>query len=369
MADHAVMVQEGAFQDTVWRAVCLGWRLAELYDSKELPGPPGQPGSGRLPGHLPGIGEMSAYERACALTAHVGADLAVLSRALGASTAAAEGAAKLAVREVQDILAEVGHQRDEVRGAVLELYLQIREQLAGSDVVAATGLGLGRMLADTALLPTSEEPQVLGERFEKYRLANAYGWLDDLDARLPAQSAAAVRASLRAWEQWAGSLRGPDGTIAPGRVDESAIRALRRQGEVWRRLLTGEQAAGELLDTGAYVGAAASLLVSARRIAFHYLWKWSWAILLATTLFAGTVWAAVTYAPAGTARLSAVLFSAAGFLGVSWVGVRVTLGCALRQAENALWKAEVLEAIGRAATVTPGKPSAGGHRWLTTSDG
>ena len=60
-------------------------------------------------------------------------------------------------------------------------------------------------------------------------------------------------------------------------------------------------------------------------------------------------------APAGTARLTAVLFSAAGFLGVSWAGVRATLGRALQQAESALWKAEVLSAIGKAATIIPKK--------------
>jgi len=46
MADHGVVTQEEtSVQDSVWRTVCLGWCLAELYDSKRLPGPPTQPGS------------------------------------------------------------------------------------------------------------------------------------------------------------------------------------------------------------------------------------------------------------------------------------------------------------------------------------
>jgi hypothetical protein len=259
------------------------------------------------------------------------------------------------VGKVQTMLAQTGHHRDDVRRTVFELYIQIRDQLARAEVAAAIGFGLGRMLADTAPLPTSEEPQLLGERFEQYRLGNAYAWLDDLDAQLPTQSAGAVRASLTAWEHWVSTTRRSNGTIDPAKVDEVAIRALHRQGDMWRRLLTGEQAAEQLLDARAYVGAAANLLSSARRIAFHYLWKWSWAILLAGGLFAAALWAAVTYAPTGTARLTAVLFSAAGFLGVSWAGVRATLGCAMRQAESALWNAEVLSAIGRAATIIPRK--------------
>jgi hypothetical protein len=57
--------------------------MAELYDSGELPGPPRHREASKLPEHLPGFGEMSDYEKACALAIHVGADLASLGRALG----------------------------------------------------------------------------------------------------------------------------------------------------------------------------------------------------------------------------------------------------------------------------------------------
>jgi len=77
--------------------------------------------------------------------------------------------------------------------------------------------------------------------------------------------------------------------------------------------------------------------------------------LAAAGAIGATVWAAVTYAPAGTDRVIAVLVSAAGFLGLSWAGVRATLGRALRQAEHAMWEAEVVEAIGKAATIVPAK--------------
>jgi hypothetical protein len=343
------MADDGNFaQDVVCLAVGLGWCLAELYDSKRLPGPPrSRQGAEPLPSHLPGFGEMGPHEKACALAAHVGADLSSLGAALGSEMPGAEG--------VVAVLGAAGHGRDDVRAAVLGLYVGIRDRLAGSSPAAALGFGLGRMLADTVLLPSSGEPQLLSEQFGRYRLANAFAWLDDLDARLPAHSAAAVRVSLGAWEQWVAGRCRPDGTIDPAKVDQRAIRALRRQGELWRRLLTGEQAAGQLLDGRAYVGAAASLLANSRRIAFRFLWKWSWAILLAAGAAAAVVWAAVTYAPAGTDRVTAVLVAAAGFLGVSWAGVRATLGTALRQAETAIWEAEVVAAIGKAATITPGK--------------
>jgi len=80
----------------------------------------------------------------------------------------------------------------------------------------------------------------------------------------------------------------------------------------------GQQAADQLLDGRAYVGAAASLLANGRRLAFRYAWKWSWAILAAAAAVAAAIWAALTYAPSGTDRVVAVLVSAAGFASLSW---------------------------------------------------
>jgi len=335
---------EHAAEDAIPIAICLGWRLAELYDSESIGSADGALSHELLPPHLPGLGEMTANEKACALAAHVSADLTSLAAAVSVRMPRAD-----AVRA----LIAGGHAMDDVRRAVLALYVDIRDRLAGSNVAAATGFGLGRMLADTALLPTSDKPQLIVEQFDIHRLENGVGWLDDLDSRLPAHAAAAVRTSLKAWQLWVEKLHPAGGTIDPAKIDAKIIRELRRQGDLWRRLLTGEQAADQLLDERAYVSAAAMLLANARRLAFHYLWKWSWAILLAAAAAGAAVWAAVTYAPAGAERTSAVLFSAASFLGISWVGARETFGRALGQAESALWQAEVAAAIGKAATLTP----------------
>ena len=78
MADDVVSTENEACL-----AVSLGWRMAELYDREELPGPAASRQDGDPPGHLPGFGVMNDHERACVLAAHVGADLASLGRALG----------------------------------------------------------------------------------------------------------------------------------------------------------------------------------------------------------------------------------------------------------------------------------------------
>jgi len=144
------MPDENLAQDAVRLALDAGWLLAELYDSRELPGPPREAAPKPLPAHLPGFGDMTPHEKACARTAYLGVGLTRLEAALGTGMPS--------VRDVQAALAVPGHARDDVRAAVHSLYLDIRDRLAGSDPAAALGFGLGRMLADTALLPTSTEP-------------------------------------------------------------------------------------------------------------------------------------------------------------------------------------------------------------------
>lgn len=335
-------------EDAVCLAVCVGWRMAELYDSRELPGPPARPeADGELPEHLPGVGEMSEHEKACALAAHVGADLVSLRQALGLENMPS-------AEPVLEALLVPGHSRDDVRATILDLYIRVRDLVAGSNVSATLGFRLGRMLADTVLLPAAGRPEILVERFEAYPLETAVGWLKDLEASLPARSAAVVRATLKDWQQWIASLpRSPHGAISPARIDITVIRALQQQGDVWRRLLTGEQRPEQLLDRQAYIGAATKLLASAWHIGLHYLWKWSWSIFLAAGAVGAAVWAVLTYAPGGTNRIATVVLSVAGFFGISWLGVRATLGRALRQAESALWDAEVAAAIAKAAAITP----------------
>jgi hypothetical protein len=288
---------------------------------------------------------MTAHERACALSAYVGAGLTALAKATGAELPTAE--------PINDALVVTGQEHDTVRSVILDLYIDLRNRLAGGDPAVAVAFGLGRMLADTVLLPTSDKPQILVEQFGKWRLGNAFEWLDDLDASLPPRAGVAVRTSLRAWEEWVDKATKSGRTIRTPKVNAVAMRALRRQGNVWRRLLTGEQPADHLLDAKAYVSAAAHLLGKARRLTFHYLWKWSWAIVPALAAVGTAVWASVTYAPAGTGRVVAVIASAAGFLGVSWTAVRGSLGQALRQGQAAMWEAEVVAAIGKAATILP----------------
>lgn len=175
-------------------AVDLGWRFAELYHFPRLTGPPSKQDVQDVPPHLPGLGEMTYLEKACALWARMCADLVALWSATGVQLPD--------TASIDEVLATLSSSQDDVRRCIYDLYIRVRDCLAGGDPALALAFGLGRMLADTVMLPTAEHPEQFAEVFEKWRLGNAFEWLDDLDAALPPRSAAAVRASLVAWEDW-----------------------------------------------------------------------------------------------------------------------------------------------------------------------
>lgn len=325
-------------------AFVLGWRLAELYDRDTLPPPASPAPSIPVPQHLPGSSEMTDHERSKVLLAQAGSALTTLGTVLGIDLPG--------LAAIRTALDRPDHHRDDVRREIAIAYLEIRCSLLGAAPSAATSYGLGRLLADTTWLPRSGRPDLFLERFDVYRLANAYGWLDDLAADFPRRAAAAVRASLQAWESWVGSQRSKDAAAADS-FDEAVLRALRRQGEMWRRLLSGEKDPMQLLGPADYVTAGERLIQRGRQIARRFLWKWSPVIAMFIAASGGAIWAALTYAPAGTARLAAVLVSGTAALGLSWKGVGATLGKALNQAEAALWASEVDVATGQAATILP----------------
>ena len=342
--DPALAAASGA-EAATRDAFVFGWRMAELYDREDLPAPRPTQADASVPPHLPGASEMSEYERARVIVDQAAAASRSLAAALGIELPTLD--------PVIAALDRPDHHADDVRREILAAYLATRDLVAGVAPLAATSCGLGRMLADTALLPRTGRPEVLAERFDSYRLSNAYQWLDDLSTEMPPHAARAVKASLSAWERWVLSLPRTAGKLDPNSLDGAVVRKLRAQGEIWRRLIAGEVAGKSLLRSEDYVAAGERLLQSGRKIAGRFVLRWWPGLLALAVVTAAAFWTAVTYAPAGSARVAAVLVSAAGALGVSWKTVSATLGKALNQAEASLWDSEVIVAIGQAATISP----------------
>ncbi|HTX85208.1 MAG TPA: hypothetical protein VME44_23740 [Streptosporangiaceae bacterium] len=286
----AISVAPTGQREAVAAAFALGWRLAELYVRDLVPAPGSAAGDAPLPDHLPGVSQMSHHEQAVVVLEKAGAALAAVEAVLGTALPG--------LGAVRAALDRPGHHRDDVRRAIMAAYLDIRDPLLGAAPLAAVSYGLGRLLADTIYLPRSHQPDTFTGQFGKYRLATGCSWLDDLSTAFPHRAAAAVRTSLQKWEGWVAAQQSGGSTPDPETFGEPALRALHCQGEMWRRLLTGEKDPMQLLDSGDYVAAGEQLLKRGRQIGRHFLWHWWPVIIVFIASTAAAIWAAITYAPA-----------------------------------------------------------------------
>jgi len=69
-----------------------------------------------------------------------------------------------------------GTSEADIRRHINGLYVDVRNRLEGADPELGTALGLGRMLADTCLLPAAQDWTTYEKQFDTHRLQNAYDW-------------------------------------------------------------------------------------------------------------------------------------------------------------------------------------------------
>lgn len=296
------------------------------------------------PPHLPSLSQLSTPERATLLMREIANDVTCLDEAMPDD---------LKIPEVRtSIVALDGVMKGKINTEgkqfqILQTYTRLRVDLGAADPHLGTALDLGRILADTVILPS--KPADYRHEFRKFRLANVYGWLEDLHAYFPTYAADTVKGSLEIWQGWviqhADSISGED--------HQRVRLALTRQGEKWRRILSGEILADDLLGAEDYRDAAMFFLDRLRGLIWDFV-KRFWPVALPLLLVtAGIVAAIVRWAPGGAASVVAVIAAAAGALGVSWKTVSSTLGKVAANAEQPLWNAEVQESIVMAATLLP----------------
>jgi hypothetical protein len=318
----------------------LGWRMAKAYHApppnqleKEKTGEP-------LPEHLPGESELSSYEQGQTLVAEIQHDVTILKLAYAFILPSDADLAGIVTPDGDG---------DSTKQALLTIHRELRRELATQDSHLATGLDLGRMLADTVLLTDLNTPKTLLEEFDHFRLGNAYGWLDDLHSLLPDHASDAVTGSLKKWEGWIASNKG----VVPENVRKGFTRTLHHQGELWRRLLCGEKLAIDLLSSSDYKKAGDRVARRFLGLVGSYILNWWYVIALFAAATAGIAYAVVKYAPSGSSTTAALIATAAGSLGISWKTVASTLGRVTTAAEGPLWDTEVKEAIVIAATQLP----------------
>jgi hypothetical protein len=325
----------------VCAAVALGWQVAQLFHSPVHRGPASDPQRGeQLPGrsHFPGA-SLSKW-----LGEQIQSQLTTLLPVPPAAVLEA-------MAEVQTALADPARSRGTTLDAIFTLHCRLLEALTIADYRLGKGYGLGRAMAETALLPTGSHSGE--ERKQKFNSMLADGraiairdWLADLKTLLPDHAAYAASRSLHDWQQWAKQVR----TVQEWAAAHSAIEV---QGRIWRELLTGEKAARDILKLSDYHAAG-------RRVAKRVITRFWWVIAAAMLLIASIIFAGLyLHGVPPSLRLVGGIAWLAGALGISVKGIGVLLGTGFKEVEGWLWNIELDGSIAIAATrVPPGmKPS------------
>ncbi|HEX8158728.1 MAG TPA: hypothetical protein VF526_15190 [Solirubrobacteraceae bacterium] len=256
--------------------------------------------------------------------------------------------------DAEDLAAAIEKSAETGRSAPAhQLHLEAFSILSAVDFRLGRAYRLGRdMLWLTARPPSAEK---LKDRLSDMAVAPIVAALDDLSSALPPHAGHSVRASL---VEWNGSVEG-DGTakevqdaVAPDNPRTWAL--LRRQGQLWRAVLSGEKSAKEMLEIADYLDAAQRLSVRMRSVAGRLLRTFPVLVAAVLVLFVGGIAAMLATNSAATAAAGAgaILTS----LGLSWKGIGSALGRLARQVEDPLWGAEIDHAVTRAITLL--KPQA-----------
>jgi hypothetical protein len=228
-------------------------------------------------------------------------------------------------------------------GATMEVsaaYHTLIMTLAAAHARLGRACELGCALADTCRVRGPLTCADLKHRFGD-RLTPVQASLSDLASSLPDHASRAVSLSLAQWHKWTLDA-GPDATV-PEALDE----ILKRQGELWRAVLSGEKLGRDMLADDDYLDASKTLL----RGVIRRPWLWS-AIAAAGVLIAVGLYLILTAPDA----LKAI--SGAGLTVLSAVGLTVaSIKRSATEVGNRLlaevWSAEVDWAIAQAVTVNP----------------
>jgi hypothetical protein len=353
-------------------AFALGWHMSQLYEK--------QTRAKDAPADLPGLGSLTTTQRIAILIDQVEVGVHALSDPITRSGLDVDDLTKL-----KDL-----RQTQLSKDPVMTTHVQLLGDLTAADPRLGKAYGLGRALADSCRQPS--DLKTLKDELDPHRLANLLRWLDDLETAFPPHAASSVGKSLARWRDalypsphassppdqggWKGlvaSLKrvfangsagdsgatvsaggGAEATTeqmeftAPGVDPQKAVRALRRQGELWRALLSGEKQGADMLEIDNYLDAAKELLSRARGLVLRAIAKMPVLSALVVALLAAGVSLLVL---GSSSQLVGGVTSILVALGLTWKGLGGTLGQLARNLERPLWGAVLDDAIADAITL------------------
>ena len=364
----------------------LGWRIEELFTWFDIPVRSPRPYDSA---RLPGLSRLNSYDwqrlgldQADFVLSKVTAEVGSLAEATAIPRdLTADARAKLdATIQEGDGPAE---RREEYRAALAALHVNLLVTLTAAGPYYGKAYGLGRALADTTR--PHQSPDEFAGSLQQHRVGQLYVWLDELASRFPEHAARAVARSLDWWEQAAAAAASgakmnasavPAGRLAESsgqarglqlvprsvrtrsaRIEPPPVEALTaavgRQGDIWRRILTGEKRCTDMLTAQDYLRAGERLArhysTMARQAMRSYL---PWLLVLLLALVAVVI-VLVLVPGSAVARTATAAAAGAGALSGTWkiIGIRVAPIAA--QLTKPLWGGELDAAAAEAITVPP----------------
>lgn len=314
-------------------AFALGWQMAELYRRKRRFSP-----DPARPEDLPGIGSLGDAQLIDLGLHQIEAGIAKLSRTITAGGQT--------VPSIQSALNNMQNTKDHnARDAIiLQLHVELLSTLTAADFRLGKAYGLGRALADTCRNPQSIED--LEHELKRERIAMVGGWIGDLSSNFPPHAGHSVRDSLERWSEAV--------SADPSRLTlnlDGTLSRLRRQGALWRSLLSGEKQGEDMLELSDYVMAAESLIVRFRALALQMIDRFKVLSAIIVLLFLGGI--ALVAVAGSSASIVAGATAIFASLGLTWKGVGASLGRAVAKIEQPAWEAQLDLAIADAITLLP----------------
>jgi hypothetical protein len=329
------------WQASVPTAFALGWQMSDLFamsaalaqDPRDVPQHP--PDSSRPA--LAGIAAWSAADRWDLAVHQIAAKANRLKAAFQHFGSDTDDLDQF-VATAHELLGQAG-----AVGASTEVsaaYHTLIMTLAAAHARLGRACELGCALADTCRVRGPLTCADLMHRFGD-RLTPVQASLSDLASSLPEHASRAVSLSLAQWHKWTLDAS-PDATV-PDDLDE----ILKRQGELWRAVLSGEKLGRDMLADDDYLDASKTLLRSVIRR------PWLWSVIVAAGALIAVGLYLILTAPDALKAISGAGLTVLSAVGLTVASIKRSATDVGNRLLAEIWSAEVDWAIAQAVTVNP----------------
>jgi hypothetical protein len=223
---------------------------------------------------------------------------------------------------------------------VLEAYEEAQPALIAAAAASDPGGSLG------------EVKKCVGKGFTEDRVRALWSEIKDLKSRFPPYAADPIAAGLSDWCNWAGGSQIKRGQPSDSEQVLTVSYRLRRQGQIWRALLSGERKPTDVLLAANFVDGAIDLVRKYSSLVVRTLGA-NLGTLLAAVFAAAVLGVSVVVLQKFNNSALTWIAGLLAALGVTGAGILATLKSLVSKAEQALWETELTAAIGVSINYVP----------------